>query len=77
MIKKGIELQTISPSLFFKVHNNNAFQEAFSPPGNVIKMCDVCKSKSLFLCHLICKYRSATYEEFFNDKVKMKADRDV
>ena len=77
MIKKGIELQTVSPSLLFKVHIKNAFQEAFSPPGAVIKMCDVCKSKSLFLCRMICKYRSATYEEFFNYKVKIKAEEDV
>lgn len=72
MIKKGIELQTVSPSLLFKVHINNAFQEAFSPPGDVIKMCEVCKSKRPFLCRMICKYRSATYEEFFNERLILK-----
>ena len=54
MIKKGIELQMISPSLLLK--------ESFI--GGDFSVCSVCKSKSLFLCHMICKFRQATYEEF-------------
>ena len=59
MIKKGIDLPIISPSLFFKerLSIERLTNENFS-------VCSVCKSKSLFLCHLICKYRHATYEEF-------------
>ena len=54
MIKKGIELQIISPSLLLK--------ESFSSP--VFSVCSVCKSRSLFLCYMICKFRKATYDEF-------------
>ena len=57
MIKKGIELQIISPSLLFKEH----FRQIIGKPFSV---CSVCKSRSLFLCHMICKYRQATYVEF-------------
>ena len=54
MIKRGIELQMISPSLLVK--------EMFS--NKEFSVCGVCKSKSLFLCHLVCKYRRATFGEF-------------
>ena len=58
MIKKGIELQIISPSLLMK----ERFCRAIGMP--CFSVCSVCKSKSLFLCHMICKYRQATYAEF-------------
>lgn len=58
MIKKGIELQIISPSLLLK---ESFYNKDFS-------VCSVCKSNSLFLCHAICKFRQATYEEFCNFK---------
>lgn len=54
MIKKGIELQIISPSLLF--------MRSFSSP--VFSECSVCRSRSLFLCHMMCKFRKATYDEF-------------
>ena len=63
MIKKGIELQIISPSLLF--------HKRFISGGFAV--CDVCKSRSLFLCHMICKYRQATYEEF--EKLKLGGER--
>lgn len=53
MIKKGIELQIISPSLLLK--------EVFMHRD--FSVCCVCKSRSLFLCHLICKFRQATHDE--------------
>lgn len=54
MIKKGIELQIISPSLvvYKRMQNKN------------FSVCSVCKSKSLFLCHIICKFRQSTFDEF-------------
>lgn len=58
MIKKGIELQIISPSLLMK--------ESFA--NRCFSVCSVCKSGSLFLCHMICKYRQATYEELHQFK---------
>lgn len=57
MIKKGIELQIISPSLLLK----ERFCQIIGKPFSV---CSVCKSRSLFLCHMICKYRQATFDEF-------------
>jgi hypothetical protein len=59
MIKKGIELQIISPSLLLKECCAN----------REFTVCSVCKSKSLFLCRMICKYRQATYEEFEKFKI--------
>ncbi len=57
MIKKGIELQIISPSASLA----KRFSSFTSP---VFSVCSVCKSRSLFLCHMICKYRQATFDEF-------------
>lgn len=54
MIKNGIELQIISPSLLYR--------EGFVNKG--FSVCSVCKSRSLVLCHMMCKYRQATYNEF-------------
>lgn len=58
MIKKGIELQMISPSLLLK---QSFMYKDFS-------VCSVCKTNSLFLCYKICKYRKATYAELHNFK---------
>lgn len=69
MIKKGIELQIISPSQLISVGFGRAFSHL--PPGE-FKVCKVCRSGSLWLCHLICKYRSATYNEFCEDKKGIK-----
>lgn len=58
MIKKGIELQIISPSLvvYKRLQNEN------------FSVCSVCKSKSLFFCHIICKFRRSTFDEFHEFK---------
>lgn len=58
MIKKGIELQIISPSLLLK---ESFLNKDFS-------VCSVCKSRSLFLCHMICKFRQTTFGELIEFK---------
>ena len=64
MIKKGIECQIISPSLLLKVSVAMGIESAVTGlPLREFKVCEVCKSKSLWLCHLVCKYRKANYTE--------------
>lgn len=37
-----------------------------SSPSEV-KCCEVCNNESI-LCHAVCKYRSATYKEYLNER---------
>ena len=66
LIKKGIELQMISPSALFTKQINKAIWEAQTGKKQKdFSMCSVCRNSrnGRWLCRLICKYRSATYAE--------------
>ena len=40
-------------------------KKAYSPEK--VKCCEVCINEGI-LCHAVCKYRSATYKEFLNER---------
>ena len=70
MIKKGTSRFCSSPFkvlklLFFHMENNKLTKKQPSE----IKCCEVCANED-FLCHVLCKYRQATYQEFLDERFK-------
>lgn len=65
MIKKGIAMFCVS---FSKVCKEGllAFGEKPKSPAKV-KCCVVCCNDGI-LCHAVCKYRSATYQEYLKER---------
>lgn len=68
MIKKGISkfrtsvLKVFESRLFYK-------DEKITKSSDV-KCCDVCINSGI-LCHAVCKYRSATYQEYLQKKFEL------
>jgi hypothetical protein len=65
MIKKGTAKFCVS---FIKVVKHGLiFGGNNAKTSSDVKCCEVCHNKSL-LCHIFCKYRSATYQEYLNER---------
>ncbi len=76
MIKPGISKFCVS---FIKVIKAGLLMpdpvtgKTSNSPANV-KCCDVCHNEH-FLCHMVCKYRSATYKEYLNERFDVKCKK--
>lgn len=66
MIKKGKKLFYVSASKYFKKVVGNALINP-STTTSSINCCEVCANTGI-LCHAVCKYRSATYKEYLEEK---------
>lgn len=68
MIKKGTESFRVSPAKYFKVNfAKKSLEAATGETPSEIKCCEVCGNEKLF-CETFCKYRSATYKEYLQER---------
>ena len=65
MIKKGIAKFKVSFLKACKTGLLNFGEKSTSPAK--VKCCEVCINEGI-LCHSVCKYRKATYQEYLNER---------
>ena len=65
MIKKGLDLITLSPSKLFR--SLMAYDVDFN-------CCQAC-TYNRFICKMLCKYRHATYQEFEEDRKRVNNEK--